>query len=435
MLTSLPFVRRVALSLALAACAGAFAQGTPGGRAADFIVAVVNQELVTNGEVQQRLSQVEREARQNGSTLPPRDQLAQQIVDALIDERAQLSYARESGVRVDDAEIERVEANVAAQNGLTVAQLRDRLRRDGTDTARFRNNLRDQIMLERVREREVNQRIRITDADIDNLLASRESGVSPPEYNIAQILVAVPDGASEDTVTERRERAEQALRRVQGGEAFDRVVAEMSNGPKEQGGALGLRPADRLPDLFVEAVRGLRAGDVSPKVVRSGAGFHVLKLIDRKDGGLNITQTHARHILLRPSAQLSQATAVARLKEMRQQITSGRADFARVARDNSEDGSAPQGGDLGWASPGQFVPEFEQAMNRLAINEVSEPVQSRFGLHLLQVLERKQISIDRKQQREIARNVLRSQRFEAAYRDWATEIRARAYVEMREPPQ
>jgi len=206
------------------------------------------------------------------------------------------------------------------------------------------------------------------------------------------------------------------------------------DGVKDNGGALGLRSADRLPDLFVVAVTPLRAGDVAPQLVKSGAGFHVLKLLERRDGGLMVTQTHARHILLRTSEQLPQPAAIARLAEMKQQIVNGQASFTQLARDNSEDGSAAQGGELGWASPGQFVPEFEEAMRRLEPMQVSDPIVSRFGVHLIQVVERRQQPVDRKQQRDIARNVLRERKFDTAYKEWSREVRARAYVEMREPP-
>lgn len=444
MFSSLRALRRFAvaggmLAAGFMATAAAVAQPAQGQRSApqsaDYIVAVVNQELVTNSEVQQRLAAVRREAAQSGARLPADDELRRQVLDAMINERAQLTHARDSGMRIDDGELDRAVGNVAAQNRITLAQLRERLQSEGIEFARFRNNVRDQMLLERVREREVNSRIRVSDADIDALLASRTSGVAPPEYNIAQLLIGLPEGAGEAEVAERRRQAEQALARAVGGEDFSGLVNELSTGPKEQGGALGLRAADRLPELFVAAVAPLRSGQTAPQVLRSGAGFHVLKLLERRDGGMQVTQTRARHILLRPSSQLSQAAAIERLAEFKQQVATGAASFGQLARQNSEDGSAAQGGELGWASPGQFVPEFEDAVKALQPNQISDPVVSRFGVHLIQVLERRTQAVDRKQQREIARNMLREQKFEAAYLDWSREIRARAYVEMREPPQ
>jgi len=430
--------RMLPIWLAMLACSGAIGNvNAQSGTAtsADFIVAVVNQELVTNAEIRQRVAAARREAAQSGQRLPPDDALLKQVLEVLIDERAQLTHARDAGVRIDEGEIDRTVVSVATQNRLTVPQLRERLQRDGIDYAQFRRNLRDQLLLERVREREVQALIKISDSEIDALLASRASGAAPAQYNVAQLLVSVPEGADAALVGERRASAERALARAAAGEDFAKLVAELSNGSKEQGGALGLRAADRLPDLFVDAVRNLRAGQVAPQLVRSGAGFHVLKLVEKREGGMLVTQTRARHILLRPSAELSQQLAIARLTEFKRQIEAGTATFVQVARANSEDGSAAQGGELGWATPGQFVPEFEQAMKALAPGQISDPVVSRFGVHLIQVQERREQPVDRKQQREIARNMLREQKFSAAYEEWARDVRGRAYVEIREPPQ
>ncbi len=406
-------------------------------RTGDYILAVANQELVTASEVQARIERVRADAARQRSTLPPDDQLRREVLDALIDERVQLTHARESGTRIDDAELDRAVNNVAVQNQVTMAQLRERLRKEGIEYARFRSNVRDQLLTERVREREVQARIRVTDAEIDALLDERRAAATATaEYNIAQILVTVPEGASVEETTRRRERAEAAKKRVAAGEAFEKVARELSEDPnRAAGGVLGMRSAERLPDVFVEAVRGLKAGDVAPELLRTGAGFHLLKLVDKREGdAFRITQTRARHILLRPSAQLSAEAAQRRLAGFRQQIESGKASFESLARENSEDGSAPQGGDLGWTNPGTFVPEFEEAMNRLPINGLSEPLVSRFGVHLIQVTERRQVTLDVKQQREQARNVLRERKFDEAFDEWLRELRARAYIEMREAP-
>jgi len=406
-------------------------------RPGDFIVAVVNSELVTAGEVQQRVARAQQESARSGARLPPIDSMRKQIVDALIDDRVQVTYAREAGVRVDDIEVDRAITNIAAQNQVSLVQMRDRLRAEGIDYGRFRDNIRDQIAVERIREREVVARIQVPDREVDALVDQQRAAAGlSAQYNIAQILIAVPEDASAETVAERRARADAALARVQAGEAFAQVARQVSeDGNRAAGGEIGMRPADRLPDLFVEAVRPLEPGAVSPVVLRSGAGFHVLKLVERRDaGGLTIVQTRARHILLRASPQVSQEAALKRLAEMQRQIQAGTLTFEQAARDNSEDSSAAQGGDLGWASPGMFVPEFEQAMNPLPIGGMAAPFVSRFGAHLLQVVDRRNATIELKQQREQARNVLREQRFEAAYAEWARDLRARAYIEMREPP-
>lgn len=432
--------RRLAAAAAVALLVPGLVWAQPAGapRGGDFIVAVVNQELVTNNDVQQRIARIEQDAARSGSRLPPREQLRQQVLDALIDDRAQLSHARMIGMRVDDAEVDRAVGNVAAQNQLSLAQLRERLRTQGIDFARFRNNVRDELMLSRLREREVQARIRVSDADIQKFLNEiRGEAAGAAEYNIAQVLVSVPEGAPAEQETERRRRAEDVLARAKAGTPFADLVRDFSDGPnKDQAGQLGLRAADRLPDLFVQAVAELKAGEVASQLVRSGAGFHVLKLIERKDSkALTITQTRSRHILLRVSPQLTQETALRRLRDYKQRIEGGQAGFAQLAREYSEDGSAPQGGDLGWANPGQFVPEFEQVLNSTEVGKLSEPFMSRFGAHLVQVTERREAQLDARQQRELATNALREQKFETAYTEWAREIRGQAYIEMREPPQ
>lgn len=443
MMLSTRFRATLAIASALAASLAApssFGQAparTPA-RSADYIVAIVNNELVTQVEVDQRLARVRADAQRNNTRLPADDEVRRQVLNALIEERVIVTYARDGGMRVDEPELDRAVANVASANKLTVPQLRERLAAEGMDYTRFRANLRDQMLAERVREREVVNRIKVSDAEIDNLLAARQTRTAAAsELNIAQILVTVPENASAEVVAERRERALAALRRVRGGEPFELVAKAVSeDANKDKGGEIGAKPADRLPDLFVEAVKPLAVGAVLAEPLRSGAGFHVLKLLSRADTAqVSVTQTRARHILLRPSAALTPEAAQRRLAEFRDQILSGQRKFEDLARQYSEDGSAPSGGELGWASPGNFVPEFEETMNRLPPGGVSTPIVSRFGVHLIQVMERRQVAVDPKELREQARNILREQKFEPAYVEWAAELRARAYVEMREPPQ
>ncbi len=408
-------------------------------RNGDYIAAVVNQELVTAGEVERRIERAQAEAGRAGVRLPAESELRRQALDALIDERAMITTARESGMKVDEAEIDRAVQNIAQQNQISLEALRQRLRAEGIDYGRFRANLRDQIMIERLREREVYQRIRISEEEIDKFIEERRQAANADaEINIAQILVTVPEGADPALLAARQALAAAVLARVQGGEAFDKVAVEISeDGNRAKGGEIGLRPASRLPDLFVEATKALKSGEMVPALLRSGAGFHVLKLIERKDGGvgLRVTQTRARHVLLRTSPQLNAETASRRLSEYKRQIETGSKTFEDIARQYSEDGSAASGGDLGWSAPGVMVPEFEAAMNELAVGGLSAPVVSRFGVHLIQVLERREVALELKQLREQARNVLREQKFDLAYLDWTKELRSRAYVELREPPQ
>jgi peptidyl-prolyl cis-trans isomerase SurA len=421
---------------AAAAAANAAAPASPL-RPGDHIAAVVNQELVTAYEVNQRLARARDEAKRNNQRLPAEAELRRQVLESLIEDRAMLSHARDSGVRVEEAEIDRAVASIAAQNQITMAQLRQQLARDGLDLARFRANVRDQMLIERVREREVAQRIRITDSEIDEFIEKqRGAAAGEVQYNIAQVLVTVPEGASEAVVAERRARAEAALARIRGGENFAVVAKAVSeDANKDNGGEIGLKPADRLPDVFLEVVRPLANGAVAPTLLRSGAGFHALKLIERSEGSaFRVTQTRARHILLRPSPQVSAQAVQARLADFKRQIESGARRFEDLAREHSLDGSATAGGELGWVGPGQFVPEFEQAMNTLSIGGLSAPVVSRFGVHLIQVLERRNVALDAKQLREQARAALRERKFEAAYAEWVREVRDRAYVEFREAP-
>ena len=440
MTESFPRWRAAALAavLALSLAQPADAQRRSAVRNGDYIVAVINQELVTAGEVDRRIEQAQAQAAQQRGARPPAEpELRQRALDSLIEERVIITHARDTGVKIDDADLDRAVQSIAQQNQLSLEQLRDRLKADGMDFGRFRSNLRDQLLVERTREREVYQRIRISDLEIDRLVdQQRAAAQADAELNLAQILVAVPEGASTAEREARRARAEGALQRVRKGEDFTTVARELSeDGNREKGGEIGLRPASRLPDLFVDAVRPLAVGEITPALVTSGAGFHVLKVLDRRDGAaLRVAQTRARHILLRTSPQLTAEAAGRRLAEMLRQIQSGSRSFDELARQSSDDGTAANGGDLGWAGPGQYVPEFEEAMNKLAIGGISPPVVSRFGVHLIQVLERRDVALETKQLREQARAVLREQKFEDAYLEWAKDLRARAYVEMREPP-
>lgn len=430
----------VVLLLASLLCTGARAQSRSGDavpNTADYIVAVVNQELVTNGELQARIDRVREDSARSGAALPPPDELRKRVLDALIDERVQVTNARETGPKLDEVDIDRAVTNVATQNQLTLVQLRARLKQQGMSFTTFRNNVKDQMLVERVREREVNSRIRITDADVDALLQQRmASAKGSVNLDIAQILTSVPDGAPANVLAEKRAKAEADLARVQAGADFATVAREVSDDSnRANGGDIGMRPADRLPDVFVAAVRDLEPGQVSTTLLQTGAGFHILKLVKReKASAFRVSQTHVRHILLRTSPQLSPEAATQRLNEYRRQIMAGTTTFERVAQQVSEDASAAGGGDLGWVSPGSLVPEFETAMDALPIDGISDPVVSRFGVHLIQVLGRRDMDLDVKEQREQARNFLRAQKFETAYQDWVKELRGRAYVEMREPP-
>ena len=425
------------LALTLSPWAAAQSNDSRNNRNGDYIAAVVNQELVTAGEVERRLERALAEASRAGGRAPNADDLRRQALDSLIEERAIITTAREAGMKVDEAELDRAVQSIAAQNQVTLEVLRERLRADGIEYHRFRANLRDQIMIERLREREVYNRIKISEEDIDRVLEQqRTEARAGAEINLAQILVTVPEGADPALLAARKQRAEEALARLRSGEAFEAVAQALSeDGNRDKGGEIGLRPSARLPDVFVEAAQALKVGETSAALLRSGAGFHILKVLERKENNPGrITQTRARHVLLRTSPQLTAEVAGKRLAEYRLEIEAKKRSFEDVARQHSEDGSAASGGDLGWFGPGTMVPEFETAITPLAAGGISEPVVSRFGVHLIQVLERRDVNLETKQLREQARNVLREQKFEPAYLDWTKELRSRAYIELREPP-
>ena len=417
------------------------APGAGGGQqAADYIVAVVNSEPITNNEVRAKLVRAEQQLSQQGAALPPRSELARQVMERLINDRAQLQLARTSGLRVEDNAVENAVLGVARQNQLSLEELRRRLATDGISYAQFRSDLRDEILITRLRQRELESRVTITEQNIDQFLREQQTSTASaaPEINLAQILVAVPENATPQQVATLQAKAVQAAERVKAGTDFGVVASEMSDSPtRATGGQMGLRSADRYPPLFLEATKNLAVGGIA-ELVRSGAGFHVLKLVEKKQGGMpgmNITQTRARHILLRITPVLSESAAREKLVAIKQRIVGGQSDFAAQARENSEDASAKEGGDLGWVSPGAFVPEFEQVMNSLAPGQISEPLTSRFGVHLIQVVERRDTELSKREQREVARNALREIKQEEAYALWAQEVRGRAYVEYREPPQ
>ncbi len=429
-----------------AASAPSVAQPAPGSvastapRSADFIVAVVNSEPVTNNEVRARLARAEAQLTKQGGALPPREVLAREVLERLILERVQMQQARETGIKVDDFAVAQAAEGVARQNDMSVDALYARLGRDGMGKERFRDELRNQLLQQRLREREVDAKVKVSDLDVDAYLLEQQKGqdVTAMAINLGHVLVLVPENASPAQVAERQARAQQAVAKIRAGEDFAAVAREYSDGAEARnaGGLLGLRPADRYPELFVNSTLGLPVGAIVGPV-RSPAGFHILKVIERVTEGLptTVVQSHARHILLRTGPQLTEAAAAARLADYRRRVLAGQADFAALAREHSQDGSAKEGGDLGWANPGRYVPEFEQAMDALQPGQMSEPLASRFGVHLIQLLERRETKLTPRELRDMARTAVREKKLDEAYATWAQDLRGRAYVEYREPPQ
>jgi len=411
-------------------------------RQADFIVVVVNSEPITNNEVRAKLLRTEQQLQQQGTPLPPRSELLPQLLERMISEKAQLQTAVASGARIDDNAVEGAVQAVARQNQITVDELRRRLKADGIDYAQFRAEIREELLVSRLRQREVESRVTVSELEIDDYLRAQEGKAgtarsSPAALNLAEILVAVPENASPAQIATLQAKALQVLERARSGADFTALANEFSASPsRNNGGQMGLRSTERYPSLFVEATQKLRAGELAGPV-RSGAGFHILKVIEKQQGNLPdavITQTHARHILLRLTPQLTEAAAVEKLAAFKKRILAGQADFAALARENSQDASAKEGGDLGWVPSGAFVPEFEKVMNGLAPNQIADPLVSRFGVHLVQVLERREAPISSRDQREMVRGMLREKKQNEAYGRWAEDIRGRAYVEFRDPP-
>lgn len=403
----------------------------------DFIVAVVDSVPITNHDVTQRVPQLRDQLKQQGRPVPEVDALLKVALERLIIEKALLEFAKETGVTIEDDAVDQAEQRIAAQNQMSLSAWQQKMAAEGISATRFRQNVRDQLTLQRLTERNVPSRIKISDAEIDQAVRDRQAASSStnPDIELGHILITVPEKATAQEIDTLQSKANAILSRIKRGDDFSMAAKELSEGAeRDKGGLMGLRPASRYPTLFVEAIKNLQVNEST--LVRSGAGFHLLKLVTKRASQVvTITQTRARHILLRPGGQLSQTTARAQLAEFKRQIESGKADFAKLAREHSQDGSASEGGDLGWSSPGMFVPEFEETMSNLQLGQIADPLISRFGVHLIQVLERREAPIAERELREMARNSLRDKKFEETYQLWSQEIRGRAYVEYRDAPQ
>jgi peptidyl-prolyl cis-trans isomerase SurA len=409
-------------------------------QSADYVVAVVNSEPITNSEVRVAIQRVTEQLKAQGQPIPAPEEMRQGVLERLIRDRAQLQLAAETGIRIDDAAVDLAEQNLARQSQMDLETLHQRMAKDGLSPAALRTQLRDQLTIAKLREREVEARVRVSDQDVDRALAEQQAANTDPyaqEINLAQLLVAVPEKADATLIAQLQAQAQALLARMRSGEEFDTLVKQYSDADRSKLGEFGLRRADRYPASFVQATQNVAVGSVS-ELVRSGAGFHILKVLERRTAaslGKTVVQTRARHILLRTGPELSAFAASARLAEIRQRIVSGQTDFASAARETSQDGSAAQGGDLGWANPGMYVPEFEDAMNHLREGEISKPVVSRFGVHLIQLTDRRRAELSPREVRELMRNQLREAKLDEAYVAWARDVRERAFVELREPPQ
>ncbi len=421
-----------ALGIALAAQAGA---AEPPVASLDRIVAVVNKDIVTSTELEEHTAEAERQLSKQGTRLPERSVLERQVLEQLIMRKAQLQLARDSGIRVDEIQLDRAVQRIAEGNHLSLPDFRQMLARDGVDFEHFRQEVREQIMLNRLREREVDDKVQVSESEVDLLLEeSKQAAGARVEYDVSHILVRVPEQASPEQVERARQKAEKVRAEALAGGQFATLAASYSDAPDAlQGGALGWRGRERLPELFTQALATMKPGEVSA-LLRSPAGFHIVKLNDRRESSAAeqpVPQTHVRHILIRTSEVVSEADAQRRLADLRERVVTGGADFATLARQYSEDGSAANGGDLGWVYEHDTVPEFERAMDALKPGEISQPVKTPFGWHLIQVLERRTADPSPERKRMQLRQILRARKADEAYQEWLRQLRDQTYVEVR----
>lgn len=443
----------------------------------DGIAAIVNKNVITlqqvNTQTQLALEQLKRQK----IPAPELSVLRKQVLQRMISEELERQEAERLGIRVSDAQVDQAVQTIAQRNRISTAKLRQEIEKSGVSWDTYRSNLRQEVRLDMLRQRTVDSTIHISDAEIDAFLKNQGNAIAAPQrqsaqpsapapqqqgpqvLGLAQILVAVPEGSPAARVQELRKKAEGLLARVRGGADFGGVAAASSDGPQAlKGGELGVRPVDGWPDLFISATQNLKVGEVSG-IVQSGNGFHILKVLTRgqqgqqgqrpadpqlqsmapqaapvQQGPMMVTQTHARHILIKTSKIMSDAKAEARLKQLRQRLLNGES-FEDLAKRNSEDSTAPQGGDLGWLTPGETVPPFEQAMNALEPGQISEPVKSQFGWHLIQVQERRTKNMEKEFKRMQARQILFERRVEPAFEDWQNQLRGQAYIDNRLDPQ
>lgn len=398
----------------------------------DHIVAIVNDEVITRQELTRRYQEVAQSLSRQNTPLPPREVLEKQLLERMITELALQQHARSTGIRVDPTQVERALQRIAAQNKLDMAGLAAALEKDGQSLDSMRKTIRNEILITRARERDVDNRISVSDAEIEGYLQTQVQQGVETEYNFSHILITVPENATPEMIQARRARAEDVIAQLASGADFAQLSASHSDAPNAmQGGAFGWRASGKMPALFAEALKPLQPGQVAP-LLRSSNGFHILKLNDKRglDATLSVTQTHARHILIKTNELTSEADARNRLLQLKERIDNG-VKFDELARLHSEDGSASKGGELGWVNPGDTVPDFEKAMDALKPGEVSGPIQSPFGWHLIQVLERRDQDVTQERQKLLARQAIRERKAEEAFEDWVRQIRDEAYVELR----
>ena len=401
--------------------------------AVNGIAVVVNDEVITKQELAERLKMVELRLRSQNVPLPSKSELQKQVIERMIVEKAQLQLAKDNGMRVDDVMLDRAMSRMAEQNKMTLQTLRNQIERDGTSYAQYREGIRDDILMQRVREREVDSKVQVSESEIDNFISAQKADLSKnQEVELSHILVRIPESATTEVVAKLRARAEDVLQQIKSGGDFSKLAATYSDSPEGlKGGSLGWRAVDRYPQLFSDAFANLKEGQVT-NIIKSSAGFHILKLTGRRSidpASVGVTQFHVRHILLKITPTLTKEQATRKLVELKERLANG-GKFEELAQSFSNDSSASKGGDLGWIYTGD-VPEFDPVITALKEGEVSEPVQSPAGMHLIQLLARKSDEASNERQRTLARQTIRERKTDEASLDWARQLRDRAYVEIR----
>jgi peptidyl-prolyl cis-trans isomerase SurA len=399
----------------------------------DRVIAVINDEAITQHDLDDAKSIVLQQLKQQKVQAPAQDVLDKQVLERMLTERSLLQFAKENGVKVDDTQIERAILRIAQENKLSAEDFRTVLAKENIAYPRYREDVRNELTVQRIREREVDSKITVSDAEVDQYLATLKSLTGgDAEFNIAHILVIVPEQASSEQIAARKRRAEDALRALRNGADFAQVAAAFSEASDAlSGGNLGWRSGARLPTVFADEVRTMKVGEISD-VTRSSAGFHIVKLIDKRthNDSTVVDQTHARHILIRVNETVSESDGKAKIDRIKDRIDAG-AKFEDLAKLNSEDTTSIKGGDLGWLNPGDTVPEFDEAMKKMEIGQISVPVRTPFGWHLIQVIERRRQDITADRERSEALVAIRQRKSDEAFQDWVRQIRDRAYVEVR----
>lgn len=399
----------------------------------DRIVAIVDQTVITEQELESRMRTVTAQLKKQNTELPAENVLRKQILERLISDALQLQYAAQTGLKVDDNQLNKTIERIAEQNQMSVKEFSDALSADGISMTKFRADIRNEITIARLREREVESRVNVSESEIDNFLTTQSSSnENRDEFEISHILIRTPEEGTPEDIQKAKAKVDEAIKLLQEGSSFSKVSANFSDAPNAlEGGNLGWKSATQVPTLFLETLKSMQTGEVS-QPLRSPNGFHILKLTNKRGGNspLVIEQTHARHILIKLTEVVSESDGKKKMDGIKERLDNGE-KFEVLARQFSEDGSASNGGDLGWVNPGDTVPQFEKAMNELKDNQISEPIRSPFGWHIIQVLERRKQDMSKEAARLKARQEIRARKADEAYQDWIRELRDRAYVEMK----